>query len=95
MPFNKIFTFFLLLENVQWREVASGTHLMKGGKIGHFPRLDAKVIPRGDFNLYNPFPCKGIAVMTEEQDKWLIAEIKNGCRIFVIVNESFHITRET
>ena len=28
---------------------------MKGGKIGEFPKFDAKVIPGGALNLYDPF----------------------------------------
>jgi len=52
---------------------------MKGGKIGYFPPFDAKYIPGGALNLYNPFPRKDIAVMTDEQkEKRLVAEINNG-----------------
>jgi len=62
-----------------WREVASGTHYMKGGKIGYFPPFDAKVIPGGALSLYNPFPRKDIAVMTEEdKERRLVSEINNG-----------------
>jgi hypothetical protein len=62
-----------------WREVASGTHYMKGGKIGYFPPFDAKFIPGGALNLYNPFPRKDIAVMTnEDKERRLVAEINNG-----------------
>mmetsp|Transcript_18267 Transcript_18267/g.27164 ORF Transcript_18267/g.27164 Transcript_18267/m.27164 type:complete len:252 (+) Transcript_18267:38-793(+) len=61
-----------------WRE-SQGTHYMKGGKIGYFPDFDAKYIPGGALNLYNPFPRKDIAVMSDEQkEKRLVAEINNG-----------------
>mmetsp|Transcript_26802 Transcript_26802/g.38306 ORF Transcript_26802/g.38306 Transcript_26802/m.38306 type:complete len:253 (-) Transcript_26802:195-953(-) len=62
-----------------WRESQSGTHYMKGGKVGYYPPFDAKYIPGGALNLYNPFPRKDIAVMTDEQkEKRLVAEINNG-----------------
>mmetsp|Transcript_28506 Transcript_28506/g.59942 ORF Transcript_28506/g.59942 Transcript_28506/m.59942 type:complete len:248 (-) Transcript_28506:331-1074(-) len=62
-----------------WREVASGTHYMKGGKIGYFPPFDAKYIPGGALNLYNPFPRKDIAVMTDaDKERRLVSEINNG-----------------
>ena len=62
-----------------WREGQSGTHYMKGGKIGYYPPFDAKYIPGGALNLYNPFPRKDIAVMTDEQkERRLRAEINNG-----------------
>lgn len=62
-----------------WRESQSGTHYMKGGKIGYFPPFDAKYIPGGALNLYNPFPRKDIAVMTEEQkQRRLVSELNNG-----------------
>ena len=52
---------------------------MNGGKIGYFPPFDAKYIPGGALNLYNPFPRKAIAVMTAEQkENRLVAEINNG-----------------
>lgn len=62
-----------------WREANSGTHYMKGGKIGYYPPFDPKIIPGGALNLYNPFPRKDIAVMTDEQkERRLRAEINNG-----------------
>lgn len=73
------YTWFLSYLVVQWRESQSGTHYMSGGKIGYFPPFDAKIIPGGALNLYNPFPRKDIAVMTAEQkEKRLVAEINNG-----------------
>eukprot|EP00578_Thalassiosira_sp_NH16_P009364 CAMPEP_0181122444 /NCGR_PEP_ID=MMETSP1071-20121207/25316_1 /TAXON_ID=35127 /ORGANISM="Thalassiosira sp., Strain NH16" /LENGTH=253 /DNA_ID=CAMNT_0023207413 /DNA_START=47 /DNA_END=808 /DNA_ORIENTATION=+ len=62
-----------------WRESQSGTHYMSGGKIGYYPPFDAKIIPGGALNLYNPFPRKDISVMSDEQkEKRLVMEINNG-----------------
>jgi len=60
-----------------WRESQSGTHYMSGGKIGYYPPFDAKFIPGGALNLYDPFSRN--AVMTDEQkERRLVAEINNG-----------------
>ena len=58
-----------------WRESQSGTHYMSGGKIGYFPPFDAKIIPGGALNLYNPF---GYAMTDEQKERRLVAEINNG-----------------
>lgn len=60
-----------------WNEVASDKHYMKGGKIGDFPAFDAKVIPGGALNLYDPF---GWHKNRSEEAKanGLIKEINNG-----------------
>jgi Chlorophyll A-B binding protein len=50
---------------------------MKGGKIGEFPKFDAKVIPGGALNLYDPF---GISSKNSDERKasGLVKEINNG-----------------
>ena len=52
-------------------------HYMRGGKIGDFPDFDAKVIPGGALNLYDPF---GWHKNRSEEAKanGLIKEINNG-----------------
>jgi len=71
----QIFAFIGFLEF--WREIASDTHYMKGGKIGDFPDFDSKYIPGGALNLYDPF---GFNSKRSEQDKadGLVKEINNG-----------------
>lgn len=53
------------------------THYMKGGKIGDFPDFDAKVIPGGALNFYDPL---GWHKTRSEEDKanGLVKEINNG-----------------
>lgn len=59
-----------------WNEVAN-QHYMKGGKVGDFPDFDAKVIPGGALNLYDPFGWR--KNLTEEQKaNGLVKEINNG-----------------
>jgi hypothetical protein len=50
---------------------------MKGGKIGEMPAFDAKYIPGGALNLYDPF---GWHTNRSEEDKanGLVKEINNG-----------------
>jgi hypothetical protein len=50
---------------------------MKGGKIGYYPPFDAKVIPGGALNLYDPF---GISSKNSDERKaaGLVKEINNG-----------------
>jgi len=50
---------------------------MKGGKIGEFPKFDAKVIPGGALNLYDPF---GFHKNRSEEAKanGLVKELNNG-----------------
>ncbi len=50
---------------------------MRGGKPGDFPDFDAKFIPGGALNLYDPF---GWSKKRSEADKaaGLVKEIKNG-----------------
>jgi len=71
----QIFSFIGFLE--LWREIASGTHYMKGGKIGYFPAFDSKYIPGGALNLYDPF---GFHKNRSEEAKaaGLVKEINNG-----------------
>lgn len=71
----QIFLFVGFLEF--WREVASETHYMKGGKVGEFPAFDSKFIPGGALNLYDPFGRN--KKMTEEQKaNGLLRELNNG-----------------
>jgi len=71
----QIFAFVGFLEF--WREVSGEKHYMKGGKIGEFPAFDAKYIPGGALNLYDPFGKN--KNMTEEQKAaGLVKEINNG-----------------
>lgn len=50
---------------------------MRGGKVGEFPAFDAKYIPGGALNLYDPFGFS--SSKTEEQKaKGLVKEINNG-----------------
>jgi len=71
----QIFAFIGFLEF--YREVASEKHYMKGGKIGEFPAFDAKVIPGGALNLFDPF---GWSKNKSEEAKaaGLVKEINNG-----------------
>eukprot|EP00542_Grammatophora_oceanica_P021198 CAMPEP_0194035934 /NCGR_PEP_ID=MMETSP0009_2-20130614/8336_1 /TAXON_ID=210454 /ORGANISM="Grammatophora oceanica, Strain CCMP 410" /LENGTH=253 /DNA_ID=CAMNT_0038677503 /DNA_START=33 /DNA_END=794 /DNA_ORIENTATION=- len=71
----QIFTFIGFLEF--YREVASETHYMKGGKPGYFPDFKASVIPGGALNYYDPF---GISRKNDDAKKeaGLIKEINNG-----------------
>jgi len=71
----QIFAFVGFLEF--YREVASGTHYMKGGKVGYYPPFDASFIPGGALNLYDPF---GWHKNRSEADKaaGLVKEINNG-----------------
>lgn len=50
---------------------------MKGGKIGEFPAFDAKFIPGGALNLYDPFG-RNKNMSEEQKEKRLRAEINNG-----------------
>jgi hypothetical protein len=50
---------------------------MKGGKIGDFPDFDAKVIPGGALNLYDPFGLSKNK-SAEAKEAGLIKEINNG-----------------
>ena len=55
----------------------SDKHYMRGGKPGEFPEFDAKYIPGGALNLYDPF---GWHKNRSEADKaaGLVKEINNG-----------------
>jgi hypothetical protein len=61
----------------QWRELKADKHYMRGGKPGDFPDFDAKFIPGGALNLYDPF---GWSKKRSEADKaaGLVKEINNG-----------------
>lgn len=63
--------------SLQYREVAAEKHYMKGGKPGEFPAFNAKVIPGGALNYYDPF---GWHKNRSEADKanGLVKEINNG-----------------
>jgi len=64
-----------------WREIASGTHYMKGGKVGYFPPFDSKVIPGGALPLFQPagnILGFGGKMSAETKEKRLVAEINNG-----------------
>jgi len=77
-----------------WRESQSGTHYMSGGKIGYYPPFDAKIIPGGALNLYNPFPRKDISVMSDEQkEKRLVMEINNGRLASKFMCLRYHLCR--
>jgi len=67
----------VVLPTKKWREVASEKHYMKGGKIGEFPAFDAKFIPGGALNLYDPFG-RNKNMSEEQKEKRLRAEINNG-----------------
>jgi len=71
----QIFAFIGFLE--YWREANGEKHYMKGGKIGEFPTFDAKIIPGGALDLYDPF---GWSNGRSEEDKaaGLVKEINNG-----------------
>eukprot|EP00816_Leptocylindrus_hargravesii_P009638 CAMPEP_0196802464 /NCGR_PEP_ID=MMETSP1362-20130617/2071_1 /TAXON_ID=163516 /ORGANISM="Leptocylindrus danicus, Strain CCMP1856" /LENGTH=247 /DNA_ID=CAMNT_0042173767 /DNA_START=13 /DNA_END=756 /DNA_ORIENTATION=+ len=71
----QIFAFVGFLEF--WREVSCEKHYMRGGKVGEFPAFDAKYIPGGALNLYDPF---GFNKNNSEEKKaaGLIKEINNG-----------------
>ncbi|OEU15780.1 chlorophyll a/b-binding protein [Fragilariopsis cylindrus CCMP1102] len=70
----QIFTFIGFLEF--YREV-TGTHYMRGGKPGEFPEFDAKVIPGGALNLYDPFGWSKNR-SAEAKANGLEKEINNG-----------------
>jgi hypothetical protein len=70
----QIFAFVGFLE--VYREV-TGTHYMKGGKIGEYPDFDSKVIPGGALNLYDPFGWSRKRT-EEEKAEGLIKELNNG-----------------
>jgi len=70
----QIFAFVGFLEF--YREV-TGTHYMKGGKIGEFPDFDSKVIPGGALNLYDPLG-RNKKKSDEEKAEGMIKEINNG-----------------
>ena len=58
-----------------WREAKSGTHYMKGGKIGYYPPFESKKLPP----LYGPIPRKDIAVMDDAtKARRLNIELNNG-----------------
>jgi len=71
----QIFLFIGFLE--YYREVACEKHYMKGGKIGEFPAFDAKVIPGGALNYYDPFGFSKNR-SAEAKEAGLIKEINNG-----------------
>merc|ERR1719199_2373754 len=71
----QIFAFIGFLE--YWREANSCQHYMSGGKPGYFPPFDAKIIPGGALNLYDPFG-RNKNMSEETKEKRLIAEINNG-----------------
>mmetsp|Transcript_26253 Transcript_26253/g.39744 ORF Transcript_26253/g.39744 Transcript_26253/m.39744 type:complete len:248 (-) Transcript_26253:225-968(-) len=71
----QIFLFIGFLEF--WREVASDKHYMRGGKIGDFPDFDAKYIPGGALNLFDPFGFSSKKT-AEQKEAGLIKEINNG-----------------
>lgn len=71
----QIFAFIGFLEF--YREVACEKHYMKGGKIGEFPAFDAKVIPGGALNYYDPFG-KNKNMSAEQKEAGLRKEINNG-----------------
>jgi len=71
----QIFAFVGFLEF--WREVNCEKHYMRGGKIGEMPPFDAKYIPGGALDLYDPL---GWSKSRSEEAKaaGLIKEINNG-----------------
>ena len=71
----QIFGFIGFLEF--YREVACDKHYMKGGKPGDFPAFDAKVIPGGALNLYDPFGWSNSRT-EEEKAQGLVKELNNG-----------------
>uniref|UniRef100_A0A7S2EPB3 Plastid light harvesting protein n=1 Tax=Ditylum brightwellii TaxID=49249 RepID=A0A7S2EPB3_9STRA len=71
----QIFAFIGFLEF--YREVACEKHYMKGGKIGEFPAFDAKVIPGGALNYYDPFG-KNKNMSAEQKESGLRKELNNG-----------------
>merc|ERR1712228_156 len=52
-------------------------HYMKGGKIGDFPDFDAKVIPGGALNYFDPFGWSKKRT-EEEKANGLLKELNNG-----------------
>lgn len=70
----QIFAFVGFLEF--YREV-TGTHYMKGGKIGEFPDFNASIIPGGALNLYDPLGWSKKKTEEEKADG-LIKELNNG-----------------
>jgi hypothetical protein len=71
----QIFGFIGFLE--VWREVMADKHYMKGGKPGEFPPFDAKYIPGGALNLYDPFGWRK-NLSEEAKANGLVKEINNG-----------------
>jgi len=63
---------------MKYREVNSGTHYMRGGKIGYFPPFDSKVIPGGALNFYQPLGNMIGTMNDEQKQKRLKVEINNG-----------------
>ena len=60
-----------------WREINGDKHYMKGGKIGEFPAFDAKYIPGGALNLFDPFGWSN-SRSEEAKAAGLVKEINNG-----------------
>lgn len=60
-----------------WREANGGPHYMKGGKPGYFPPFDAKFIPGGALDLYDPLG-RNKSMSNEQKEKRLVTEINNG-----------------
>jgi len=71
----QIFAFVGFLE--YWRESQAEKHYMSGGKPGEFPAFDAKFIPGGALDLYDPL---GWSKSRSEEAKaaGLVKEINNG-----------------
>jgi hypothetical protein len=67
----------IVLPNQQYREVACEKHYMRGGKPGEFPAFDAKVIPGGALNYYDPFGWSKNKT-AEQKANGLVKEINNG-----------------
>lgn len=60
-----------------WSEANMEKHYMRGGRPGDFPDFDAKKVPGGSLNLYDPFNWTR-DLPQESKDKRLLAEINNG-----------------
>lgn len=71
----QIFAFVGFLEF--WRESQADKHYMSGGKPGEMPSFDAKFIPGGALDLYDPFGWSN-SKSEEEKASGLIKEINNG-----------------
>merc|ERR1712050_148995 len=80
MPFSAKCQIILLIGFLEWFSEAAGTHYMRGGTPGAYPKFSEHkdIIPHPvPFDLYDPFNFSKNA-SAEKKEAGLIKEINNG-----------------